>query len=227
MPSSALPAPTPEELDDLIYFSRTGDLEALTSQITTICATHMIPPSVLLASSIDIDASGLGTQSSLLHYPAANGNLSVVQYLLGLTTPSASLGESPSATVKDKSAPSLVNHRNVSGNTPLHWAAMNGHLEVVKALVAAGADARVKNERGRDCVLEAEIAGENGREGCKECVVWMLMNCEGVDGGSGGAKEVEGDVLEEGEAGKGKEREKEPVEGADVKGNGAEGPNDT
>jgi Ankyrin repeats (many copies) len=52
---------------------------------------------------------------------------SAIEYLLSLLLPPET---------KDKSAPSLVNHKNVSGNTPLHWAALNGHLSCVKALMA-------------------------------------------------------------------------------------------
>jgi ankyrin repeat protein len=37
----------------------------------------------------------------------------------------------------------LINVQNEQGNTPLHWAALNGHLEVVKALVQNGADCKV------------------------------------------------------------------------------------
>src|SRR6201999_3709923 len=111
---------TPDELDELIYAARTGDVPSLTAQITALCSTHGCAPSVIVASSIDIDAEGLGSQSSLLHYAAANGELGAVTYLLSLLTPSDSLGASPSATTVDKSAPRLVNHTNVSGNTPLH-----------------------------------------------------------------------------------------------------------
>jgi hypothetical protein len=50
----------------------------------------------------------------------------------------------------------LINHRNNSGNTPLHWAALNTHLECVKALVEAGADLDVKNDAGHDAVFLAE-----------------------------------------------------------------------
>lgn len=52
----------------------------------------------------------------------------------------------------------FVNHRNLSGNTPLHWAALNTHLECVKALVEAGADVAIKNDAGHDAVFLAERA---------------------------------------------------------------------
>jgi hypothetical protein len=185
MPSSALPTPTPDELEDLIYFSRTGDLDSLKELVTNLCASHSSPPSVILASAIDVDEDGLGSQSSLLHYPAANGNLGVVEYLISLLTPSDSLGGSVGATTADKSAPSLVNHRNVSGNTPLHWAGMNGHLEVVKALVGAGADPGIANAAGRDAVVESECSANDG---ARECAEWMLRECEGLERGVGGGQ---------------------------------------
>lgn len=63
----------------------------------------------------------------------------------------------------------MINHRNHSGNTPLHWAALNTHLECVKALVEAGADIAVKNDAGLDAIFLAErtawSAEEEGKEG--------------------------------------------------------------
>lgn len=50
----------------------------------------------------------------------------------------------------------FINCRNNSGNTPLHWAALNTHLECVKALVEAGADLDIKNDAGHDAVFLAE-----------------------------------------------------------------------
>ena len=175
MPSLTLPTPTPDELDDLIYFSRTGDLPSLRSTLDTISSTHNLALSIILATAIDIDADGLGSQSCILHWPAANGNLEVLRFLLSLL---------PSKEVAaDKSAPTLVNHKNVNGNTPLHWAALNAHLECVKVLVAAGADAGLVNEVGHDALFEAEL-GE--KEGSKEVVEWMLKNCEGLEKGARG-----------------------------------------
>lgn len=58
----------------------------------------------------------------------------------------------------------LLNHRNHSGNTPLHWAALNTHLECVKALVEAGADLAATNDAGLDAVFLAERADWSAEE---------------------------------------------------------------
>ena len=189
MPAPILPTPTPEELDDLIYFARTSDLPALKTAILQSCEKHASPPSTILATAIDIDEEGLGSQSCLLHWPAANGNLEVVEYLLSLLQ--------PAETSADKSAPSLVNHRNTSGNTPLHWASVNGHLEVVKALVGAGADASITNGAGRDALFEAECSG---KEGGKEVAEWLLKNCAGLEKGTRGHMNEEAEAEAGGEA---------------------------
>jgi hypothetical protein len=45
MPAIVRPTPTPEELDDLIYFARTSDLPALKAAILHACEKHSAPPS--------------------------------------------------------------------------------------------------------------------------------------------------------------------------------------
>lgn len=93
----------------------------------------------------------------------------------------------------------MVNHRNHSGNTPLHWAALNTHLECVKALVEAGADISVKNDAGLDAIFLAErtawSAEEEGKEGAedaeedgagemtkgREVVEWLLSSDKAGD----------------------------------------------
>jgi hypothetical protein len=79
-----------------------------------------------------------------------------------------------SAQLSQEQVAAVVNHRNHSGNTPLHWAALNTHLECVKVLVEAGADIAVKNDAGLDAVFLAERAdwsAEEVKEGQEEAEV--------------------------------------------------------
>lgn len=114
----------------------------------------------------------------------------------------------------------IINHKNYSGNTPLHWAALNTHLECVKALVGAGVDISIKNDAGLDAVFLAERSawsvdeeesqgqkadgeGEGKEEGNgkmspgREVVEWLL-SCEtnegdGEEGNEEGNEAAEGD----------------------------------
>ncbi|KAJ5831882.1 hypothetical protein N7474_000193 [Penicillium riverlandense] len=165
-PSSTQKAAVPialsfEEIDDLIYDARAGDLEALTTDLASQAAQHNCSESLIVASAIDTeDESEGGTGSCVLHFPAANGNIDILNSLLQKLS-----------TIEDAALrTAFVNHRNYSGNTPLHWAALNTHLECVKALVEAGADIAVKNDAGHDAVFLAEraawdAAAENEGEG--------------------------------------------------------------
>ncbi|KAJ5573477.1 uncharacterized protein N7459_007904 [Penicillium hispanicum] len=156
--ASSTPTPKPkpnvpvalsfEAIDDLIYDARAGDLEALTADVANLASQHSCPESQIVASAIDMeDESEGGTGSCVLHFPAANGNIEILNFLLQkLSAADAALRTA------------FVNHRNHSGNTPLHWAALNTHLECVKALVEAGADVAIKNDAGHDAVFLAERA---------------------------------------------------------------------
>jgi ankyrin repeat protein len=76
--------------------------------------------------------------------------------------------------------PALLNAVNDAGNTALHWAALNGHLESVKMLIAAGADITIFNKAGHDAVFEAEINDK------KDVVDWLLGHVEGLEKSIGG-----------------------------------------
>ena len=73
---------------------------------------------------------------------------------------------------------------NQSGNTPLHWAAMNGHIDTLRLLVPAlPKDALfLKNQFGRDALSEAENAVPEGEQGAaspqQECVGYLLTFME-------------------------------------------------
>jgi len=84
---------------------------------------------------------------------------------------------------------SILNAQNNAGNTALHWAALNGHLESVKVLLEQGSDPTITNQRGHDAVYEAELNDK------QTVVEWVLK-----EGGEG---------LEEGVAGEGAEGEAE------------------
>jgi hypothetical protein len=87
----------------------------------------------------------------------------------------------------NKPAPELINAVNEAGNTPLHWAALNGHLESVKALIQSGADVTIINQAGHDAVFEAEINDK------KEVVDWLLGAVEELEKGIGRTGGASGD----------------------------------
>ncbi|KAJ5794673.1 hypothetical protein N7457_001272 [Penicillium paradoxum] len=135
-----------DAIDDLIYDARAGDLEALNEDIANLASQHSCNESQIVASAIDMaDESEGGSGSCVLHFPAANGNAEILKTLLQKLS---------AADAAQRSA--FVNCRNYSGNTPLHWAALNTHLECVKALVEAGADLDIKNDAGHDAIFLAE-----------------------------------------------------------------------
>lgn len=77
--------------------------------------------------------------------------LELLNYLLQTLT-------DPSEALTSEDFASFINYRNYTGNTPLHWAALNTHLDCVKALVEAGADISLKNDAGHDALFLAERA---------------------------------------------------------------------
>ncbi|KAF7178016.1 hypothetical protein CNMCM7691_006656 [Aspergillus felis] len=163
-----------EAIDDLIYDARAGDLDALKADLAAQSKEHNCPEAWIIASAIDAEpeAEG-GTGSCLLHFPAANGNAgmfspyltrlySLIVWMARLTDTEilnyllATLTAQAAAPLSAEQIAAVVNHRNHSGNTPLHWAALNTHLECVKALVEAGADIAIKNDAGLDAIFLAE-----------------------------------------------------------------------
>jgi hypothetical protein len=101
----------------------------------------------------------------------------------------------------------VVNKQNKAGNTALHWAALNGKFDAVKMLFEHGADLTIKNERGRDAILEALLNDKN------EIVEWAIktgVKDLQIGDGDDGEEEVAGnedikmessrDMLETGDA---------------------------
>lgn len=93
-----------------------------------------------------------------------------------------------------------LDRKNAAGNTALHWAALNGHLAVVQALVRAGADVGVLNGVGQDAVFAAEAGGK------EEVAGWLLKEGKGLESGVSGERGGVG-MGPEGEGGGGGEEE--------------------
>ncbi|KAF9515484.1 hypothetical protein BS47DRAFT_1371997 [Hydnum rufescens UP504] len=85
-------------------------------------------------------------QNTVLHMLCANGHDDLLEYLLPLINPT------------------LISAQNSSKSTPLHWAALNCHLPIIKRLVQFPGGPQldlidIKNEAGRTPIGEAELAG--------------------------------------------------------------------
>jgi uncharacterized protein len=163
-------------VDDLLYYARVCDLDELKTALDQLSKKFAAPPHDVLNKAIDSESG-----NSVLHMAAANGHigrhnfeqstpfdlcfsLDIIKLVLSLTPVPATSDVSAS----NAQVPQLINLPNKSGNTPLHWAALNGHLEGVKVLVDAGADLLAKNNAGHDVVYEAELAGK------EDVVNWLL-----------------------------------------------------
>ena len=118
----------------------------------------------------------------------------MANYLLSLFT----LTSNASTPTKDLKA--FVNKQNASGNTALHWASLNGHMSLVKVLLAQGADASILNFSGHDAVYEAELNDK------QEVAEWLLKEALGLEKGIGREGSGEGPSGAEGD-------EEEDVEG--------------
>ncbi len=68
-----------------------------------------------------------------------------------------------------KNDPDLVNLKDISGRTPLHWAARNDHLNIVKFLVNNGADVNAEDNQGISPLFYSVWLGGNYE--IAECLV--------------------------------------------------------
>lgn len=183
------PTLSEDEIDDLLYAARTNDLDDFTQQQTTLCAREQVDLLALLSATRDVESG-----NSVMHMAAANNHHGKFKLRFGVAIES-SLTEIEFLGSLLKQLPinevlSLVNARNASGNTPLHWAALNGALDTVKILLERGADPLLTNEAGHDAIYEAELAGR------EEVVEWVLKEGgEGLEVGiAGGEAEEEEEV---------------------------------
>nr|POE72763.1 ankyrin repeat-containing protein yar1 [Quercus suber] len=150
MSTSTAPSLTVDEIDDLLYFTRANEAQDLQETVSQMAQKYGCTARDVLEACKDPENG-----NTVLHYSAANGLADLAQWLL------AQSGNSASDLEQNAGSPSLINQQNREGNTPLHWAAYNGHLAVVKLLVGAGVDMWMKNAAGHLAMFEAERADKN------------------------------------------------------------------
>lgn len=117
------------QVEDFLDFARYGEFEALKS----------IFDSEYVSKLAKCDNNGI----SLLHMAAANGHYECASLLLKCPQ------------VHENS----LNLVNTEGNTPLHWAALNSHVNLVRLLLEHGADINIKNNADQTPFDEA-VANE-------------------------------------------------------------------
>lgn len=181
MQSTAPPSLTFDEIDDLLYFTRANEAQDLQQTTAELAQKYECSTKTVLEAATDRESG-----NTVLHYCSANGLADLLPTLL------ATLSLETSSKANGTPQPSLlINHGNKEGNTPLHWAAYNGHLPIVKQLVEAGADMWVKNAAGHLAMFEAERAD-------KSEVVQYLLEAGGKEVENGGVEKqpTEEDVVE-------------------------------
>lgn len=124
--------------------------------------------SAMLTKGVPVDfCDGQGNMA--LHRASANGHTSIVRLLAAAGSP-----HTP----------------NASGNTPLHWAVQQGHLEATKALLELypNADVLAQNSFGKSVSSEAFAKGvpELVEAVLQHTSAAKLEDTDGADGGGGG-----------------------------------------
>ncbi|KAI4672228.1 uncharacterized protein J4E78_000728 [Alternaria triticimaculans] len=165
-----------DAIDEVLYLARANEPSELDSYVSELSTQTKRPRAELFAAAIDPYS-----KNSALHYAAANGhngNISSRAWSKAILT-SIDIIKLLFSTSAEKPEPAFLNAVNDAGNTPLHWAALNGHLESVKLLVQSGADVTIINRAGHDAVYEAEINDKN------DVVDWLLGAVEELENGIG------------------------------------------
>ncbi|KGQ05529.1 Ankyrin repeat-containing protein YAR1 [Beauveria bassiana D1-5] len=152
------PQLTEDEIDDLIYFARTGEDVDLMESVTALAEREKVAPAVILMATKDEG------KSTVLHMATGNDHLETVRKVIQCFE-----GRSK----EEKQA--FLDEPNEHGNTGMHWAALGGHLDVVKLLMEHGASPALANERD---YVPLDLANQNEKTEVSEYFLSFLKKLE-------------------------------------------------
>lgn len=142
-----------DDIDDIIYFARAGEVADLNESLATLSSREGVSPAEVIIAARDEG------KSTCLHMATGNGNLGKYNHSTTSHLPicKPTTNTHPPEIVKiilshfadrpKEEKQALLDAQNEFGNTGLHWAALGGHLELVKVLVAEGASPAVANDK--------------------------------------------------------------------------------
>ncbi|KAL2754852.1 hypothetical protein ACRALDRAFT_2028108 [Sodiomyces alcalophilus JCM 7366] len=188
------PTLSEDEIDDLIYFARAGDLADLQESISTLAARESVSAAEILLAARDEG------KSSPLHMAAGNGNLDIVTSLL-----------SHFSSTQDQRK-TFLDLPNEYGNTALHWASLRGHLPVVKVLMEAGANPAAANDKDQ---IPLDLALFEDRKDIVDHFMALSGGLEGENSQEGGLQQAVQDVEVSGEDDVGEEAQGKDGKGGD------------
>jgi len=163
-----------EEIDDLLYFARAGEKEDLEATLTQLAEREKVSKAEILASTRD------ESKATCLHMATGNGHKEIVSLIVS---------QFDSRPKEEKQA--YLDAANEYGNTGMHWAALGGHLEVVKQLMAAGASPALANDKN---YVPLDLASFNEKFDVVDYFLEQSGGLESENGQDGGLGEAVGNV---------------------------------
>lgn len=161
-----------EEIDDLIYFARAGEVGDLNETLQALASREGVSPAEIIMAAKDEG------KSTCLHMATGNGHQEIIKVLVA---------HFADRTKEEKQA--YLDAPNEFGNTAVHWAAGQGHLDVVKYLVAEGASPALANDKN---YVPLDLAGLNEKHDVVDYFLSQMEKMETGNGDEGLQKATEG-----------------------------------